>query len=313
MGTNEKALELKVGLFVIVGLCVIGLMVLKFGRLGQTFEKTYEVKVELPDASGLIKDAEVKMAGAKIGSVGGKPEISSNISGVVVTLKILETIKIPKKMKFQVGSTGLLGDKFVEITAGEDFDPAKFDPKDSAQVIQPGEQIKGGQPGGIDLLAREGKEAMNNFKNTLDDLRITIAKINDGILSDANQKNISEMLLNLKNTSASFEETSKNINTVVQSAQGAVDTAKQTMTTVNSAAGDLKITMEEGRKTITTAKGVMLKATQGNGFIATLLNDHELTENVKALITNLKQRGILFYKDLSTSPVKTPAPGSTSR
>ena len=299
MGTNEKALEFKVGLFVIVGLLVIAVMVLKFGRLAQSFEKTYEVKLELPDASGLIKNAEVKMAGAKIGSVGEKPEISSNVSGVTVSLKIFASIKIPRKMKFQVGSTGLLGDKFVEIQAGAEFDPAQFNADDPTQIIQPGERVRGGEPGGLDLLTREGKAVMDKVKDALEDLRVTTAKINDGLLSDANQKNIAEILLNLKNTSASFAQTSKEITIVVQNAQGAVDSAKQTLTTVNGAAGDLKVTMEEGRKTMTTAKGVMLKVSQGDGLISSLLNDHELTENVKTLLLNLRQRGILFYKDLS--------------
>ena len=306
MASNEKALELKVGLFVIVGLCVIATMVLKFGRLGQAFGKTYDIKVELPDASGLIKDADVKMAGAKIGLVGEKPEILSNVSGVAVTLKINESVKIPRKMKFQVGSSGLLGDRFVEIVGGDDFDPTKFNSNDAAQILQPGDRVKGGEPGGLDLLTRKGQVVMDKGREVLEkltaeieDLRVTTAKVNDGILSDANQKNLSAMLLNLKTTSDSFVETSKHIDTVVQSAQGAVDTAKQTMTTVNSAAGDLRVTIDEARKTMTAAKGIMVKATQGNGLIATLLNDHELAENLKTLISNLRQRGLLFYKDLS--------------
>jgi len=312
MGSNEKAVELKVGIFVIIGLLVVAVMVLKFGRLGQTFEKTYEVKVELPDASGLIKDAEVKLAGAKIGSVAEKPLISSNVSGVTVTVKILDTIKIPRKMKFQVGSSGLLGDKFVEILPGEGFDPAKFDPKDPAQVIQPGDTVQGGQPGGLDLLTRKGQVVMDQLTEEIKDLRVTTAKINDGILSDANQKNLSDTLLNLKTTSASFVESSKNINTVVLSAQGAVDSAKQTMVTVNTAAGDLRVTMEEARKTMTAAKVLMLKATQGDGLIATLLNNRELSDNIKALIANLRQRGVLFYKDVTAAQEK-PKPAGQER
>jgi ABC-type transporter Mla subunit MlaD len=308
MGNSEKAVELKVGIFVIVGLLVIAVMVLKFGRLGQTFGKSYEITVELPDASGLIKDAEVKLAGTKIGVVAQKPQIAPSVSGVRILLKISEGIVIPKAMEFQVGSSGLLGDKFVEILPGPKFNSAKFNPADPAEILHAGDVVKGAPPGGLDALTRKGQVVMDQLSQEIEDLRVTTAKINDGILSDANQKNLSDTLLNLKNTSASFVETSKNINTVVQSAQGVMDGAKQTITaanttmvTVNSAAGDLRVTLDEARKTMAAAKTLLLKATQGDGLVATLLNNRELSENVKALIVNLRQRGVLFYKDISAS------------
>jgi len=310
MGSSEKAVELKVGIFVIIGLLVVAVMVLKFGRLGQTFGKTYEVTVELPDASGLIKDAEVKLAGTKVGVVAQKPQIAPNVGGVRILLKINEETVIPKAMKFQVGSSGLLGDKFIVIVPGTDFDPKKFNPSDPKQVIQPGTLIEGAEPTtGLDALTRQGQVVMDQLSREIEDLRVTTAKINDGILSEGNQKNLSDMLLNLKNTSASFVETSKNINNVVQSAQGAVDSAKQTLTTVNTAAGDLHLTIEEAGKTMAAAKQLMLKATQGNGLIATLLNDRSLSEDIKALIVNLRQRGVLFYKDISAVQEKQKSAG----
>ena len=304
MGNSEKAVELNVGIFVIIGMLAVAGMVLKFGRLGQTFGKTYEITVELPDAAGLIKDADVKLAGTKIGTVARKPEIAPSVNGVRILLKINEETVIPKAMNFQVGSSGLLGDKFVEIIAGPEFNPAKFSAADPAQILHDGDVVKGEPPGGLDALTRKGRVVMDQLSQEIDDLRVTTAKINDGILSDANQKNLAEMLANLKNTSASFVETSKNINSVVKGAQGAVDSAKQTMVTVDKAAGDLRVTMEEARKTMTTAKELMLKATQGGGLVATLLNDRTLSENIKALIANLRERGVLFYKDVSTAKEK---------
>ena len=312
MSGGEKAVELKVGLFVITGLLVIAVMVLKFGRLGQTFEKSYEITVELPDAGGLIKDAEVKLAGTKIGVVAQKPQISPSVSGVRILLRINESTVIPKAMKTQVGSSGLLGDKFVEFFAGPDFDPAKFNPKDPAQILHPGDVIKGEPPGGLDALTRKGQVVMDQLSAEIEDLRVTTAKINDGVLSDANQKNLSDMLLNLKTTSASFVETSKNINAVVLSAQGAVAGAKQTMATVNTAAGDLRLTMDEARKTMTAVKQLMLRATQGDGLIPTLLNNRELSDNMKALAANLRERGVLFYKDISSAQEKQKPAGRGS-
>ena len=318
MNTNDKALELKVGMFVIFGLLVIAAMVLEFGHLSEYFQKTYLITVQLPNADGLIKDADVKLAGTRIGGVAETPKISPGVSGVRVLLKINGDIAIPKATNFQVGSTGLLGDKFVEIIASKDFDPEKFNPKDQAQIIRAGDLIIGVLPQtGLDALTRTGQVVMDKLNAEIDELKITTSKINDGILSDTNQKNLAGMLENLKTTSASFVETSKNIGTVVQGAQGVVDGAKQAigtantaMNTVNTAAGDLRITMEEARKTMTTAKILMQKATQGEGLIPTLLNNRELADNIKALIANLRERGVLFYKDVTAEQAKQKQSGT---
>ena len=72
---RESATEIKVGLFVLVGLAVVGTMVLYFGGVGDAFRKSYRITVELPDASGLLKDSSVLLAGARIGKVATAPAI----------------------------------------------------------------------------------------------------------------------------------------------------------------------------------------------------------------------------------------------
>ena len=50
MTTNptEKALELKVGVFVTVGLAVLAAMLVQFGRVGEGFKSYYKLTVRLP-------------------------------------------------------------------------------------------------------------------------------------------------------------------------------------------------------------------------------------------------------------------------
>src|SRR6266478_4392420 len=116
MNRHERGLEFKVGAFVFVGLSILAALVVQFGRLGEGFKKYYAVTVRFTDASGLLKGSDVLLAGAKIGHVAGGPRLVPEGHGVSVPLRIFDYVKIPVGSKFEVGSSGLLGDRFVNVT-----------------------------------------------------------------------------------------------------------------------------------------------------------------------------------------------------
>ena len=114
---GDSALEFKVGIFVAIGLAMIAGFVVEFGRLGEGFKTYYDVTVRFKDASGLLKGSDVLFSGAKIGRVSGLPRLLRDTGqGVAVPLRIYDYVKIPKESKFTVGSSGLLGDRFVNVT-----------------------------------------------------------------------------------------------------------------------------------------------------------------------------------------------------
>src|SRR2546423_2981893 len=125
MNRHERGLELKVGIFLFMGLAMLAALVVQFGRLGEGFKTYYTLTIRFTDASGLLKGSDVLLAGAKIGKVSGGPRMTREGNGVDVPLKIYDYIKIPESSKFTVGSSGLLGDRFVTVTvpSGE---PKKF-------------------------------------------------------------------------------------------------------------------------------------------------------------------------------------------
>src|SRR5438270_2130778 len=72
---RDRTLELKVGVFVAIGLAMIAAFVVKFGRLGEGFKTYYDLTVRFKDASGLLKGSDVLLSGARIGRVGGGPRL----------------------------------------------------------------------------------------------------------------------------------------------------------------------------------------------------------------------------------------------
>ena len=170
MATNqaEKTLELKVGAFVVVGLAVLAALVVQFGRVGEGFKTYYGLTVRFPDASGLLKGSDVLLAGAKIGRVSGGPRLVRSGQGVEVPLRIFDYVKIPADSKFTVGSSGLLGDRFVSVTMPEG-EPTEFIARDTT--------IEGTRETGLDDLTREGGFLMSDLRNAVQNVTTTITPL----------------------------------------------------------------------------------------------------------------------------------------
>ncbi len=305
MSESSRGLKLKVGIFVAAGLAIIAVMAVQFGRLGQGLESFYRVTVELPDAGGILKGSDVLLSGARIGAVTEKPVLGENIQTVRVVLSIREDVPLPRETRFTVGSSGLLGDRFIQTRLPDGFDSAKFDSSDPAQRLRDGEVVAGQrQSGGISDLAAKGGEAVGDLRVGLAKIQAMTDRLNAELLSPQNLDNLSATLANLKTTSENFSSVSQDlagvvekIDTVATGAQQAVRTADETLNTADQAAEDLRGAIADARGVLRKAQDVVADARQGPGLVNALLNDRALTENLRALVENLRKHGILFYRD----------------
>ncbi len=299
MNEHDRSLELKVGIFVAIGLAVLAALVVQFGRIGEGFQTYYSLTVHFEDASGLLKSSDVLLGGAKVGRVAGPPRLVKQGRGVEVPLKIFDYVKIPAGSSFTVGSSGLLGDRFVAI-----FPPPG---KPSAYVAK-GAYIEGKRETGISDLTKEGSALLKDLRGTVAKIDTAVSRLNDGALSKENMQHLHETFDNLSKTTAALSESSKKMDGVIEKADATLGSAKEAADTVGKAAGD-------ARNTIQSAGRLMRQATSGNGLLAMLLTNEELANDVRAFLYNLRHRGILFYRDRAPSPPpqSTPAPRRGSR
>ena len=282
MNRHERGLEFKVGIFVFIGCAALAGLVVKFGRLGEGVKTYYELTVRFADASGLLKSSDVLLAGAKIGRVSGGPRLVRDGPGVFVPLRIYDYVKIPLGSKFTVGSSGLLGDRFVTVTPPTGS-PSGYIPKNSF--------IDGTRETGIDDLTREGGALVN-------DLRTTVQKLNQDTLSAQNMENLKASMEHLNQATSALAESSKKLDGVIGQADSAMSSAKQ-------AADSLQNAIADTRK-------ILRSAMQGKGLMATLLNDQQLANDLHALISNLRAHGVLFYRDSAPSRQSAPPPQTTT-
>jgi ABC-type transporter Mla subunit MlaD len=267
MNWHERGLEFKVGIFVFAGLTMLGALVVQFGRLGEGLKTYYPVTIRFNDASGLLKGSDVLLAGARIGKVAGGPRLVREGNGVAVPLKIYDYVKIPEGSKFTVGSSGLLGDRFVNVTLPPGT-PTKF--------LPPNSSINGSRESGIDDLTREGGALVGDLRGVVQKMDTTVTRLNQDVLSAETAEKLRSGVAHLNEATSNIADASKKLG-------GVVDKADATMDSTKKAAEDLQ--------------KVLSSATQGKGLLAALLTNQELANDLRALVSNLRAHGVLFYRD----------------
>ncbi len=310
MSNETRGTELKVGLFLLIGIVVVSVMAVKFGKLGQGLQKYYTLTVEFPNASGLLKGAEVYMSGARVGFVEDSPALIEGRYAVKVPVRIRDGIHIPTGSSFTIGSAGFMGDAFVAVDP-----PAN---PDLSKLLTDGTYVVGTRLKGFSDIAADGSGVIEELKKRLQELEAPIRSVREGVLGESNVKNLNESIANLKTITTSLNATAKGIDEVVMKAKSAANTLVETMQSaktamakvdgvvkkVDDATSELKPALvgvrkaaESGTKTMDSAKTLITKAGSGQGVLGVLINDKETGDNLKSLIRNMKERGVLWYKD----------------
>ncbi|BCU76688.1 MlaD family protein [Luteolibacter sp. LG18] len=324
MASSERRTELLVGLFFFTGLLLLGGLILQFGRFGDRIKGHYQVYVVFDDAAGLIKGSEVRMGGAKIGKVAAQPELNENVK-VQVVLSVDDRIQIPTNSKFQIASASVLGDKLIAITPPDDK---------TGTFIEPGQTVLGGAPGGLDAIADQAEKVtqdvrrlMKNAEGTVvkidsavDDLRAvtgrlgeTVEKVNVSILSDKNLANVDETIANLKDATGEWKKASGELQPTIVDAREAIKSIRSAAEGADKAITDIKPAFKEVPKAVNAIANAadsighaVAKAEKSEGLLGTLAYDKDTGTDARTFIRNLRQRGILRYKDAELADENDP-------
>ncbi len=232
MDSNNFSTQLRAGFFLLIGLLSICLLVLYFGRFSQWTEHSYPIIVEYSNANGLLKGADVLLAGARIGDVEKAPVVLPSMKGVSVRLRIDGKVKIPKQSVFSIGSSGLLGDRFVTVILNDD---ATMD-----DILPPNSVVQGERESNIADLQKQIGDIMPKIEKAVSN----ITQITDSLRKDVFNKkgvtDIQESLSNIHKTTASLAVTSQGAEKVIQESSLFLKKGNETMDSAKGAADDLK-------------------------------------------------------------------------
>ncbi|GAB6073472.1 MlaD family protein [Nautilia lithotrophica] len=180
--------EVKVGVFIFLGLLSLIFLTLQVNSLQDFNKKGYTIYALLGDASGLAKKAKVKMRGVEIGSV---EDLELENSNVKLKLFIKKGIKIPQNSVVTLAQDNFLGGKYVKIIPSKSY--VFYKPKDVITKY-------------VNTTSMD--DVMANINTAVDDIKVLIKKLNK-TLDEKTIANLKETIANIKNSSVTLKSVLK--------------------------------------------------------------------------------------------------------
>ena len=329
MTETPRRTQLVAGIFVLCGIILLGGLILEFGPLRHWMRKPYTIHAVFADAQNLIKGSPVRRAGSQIGKVSTSPTLIEDLKGVRISLDIYPEFKIPEGSQLKISSIGLMGDSAVDVIPP----PPE---KQTGAVVKEGETLQGTGAADLNSVAEkvtdEATEVMKDIRAGIAQLNKTIERIQTGLLSEENLKNISASLKQVNDSLEKFDHTvlSEENTTALRDSLALLKTTMRSASSASakadSALGKFDIAVEQlgpglkgfagATKSFDSAadalEALLKEARSGRGVLYALLNNAELRDNIERLAANLRQHGMVFYKDRAPSRLApAPAPAQT--
>lgn len=293
MQRKESAIEIKVGVLVLVSIIVLIGFVAILGDF--RFGKQAVFYVDFNNASGLKNGAQVRVAGIPAGTVnqvrfmGGQfdPEVNRRVY-VRVTVHVDENMRdsIRQDAEFNVTTQGVLGEPYIEITS---LDPS-LDPVRDGQVFQ------GIDPPRLDMIIASAYEGIEGLRRIVDQLATSMEdgelKIEDfinnigslaGSLDARIQANEDHIDGIFRNVDGLLEENRGRLPVLLDDANSAINEYAQLGRSLNRAVGS----GDELRTTIRNAASI--SAVIDREVEPTLVGVRETAETANRLIRTNEQ------------------------
>jgi len=159
-GTPMTWEQVRVGIFLIIGLAMGATALVLIGRTGNVFGERYQLVTLVRSAAGLVPGAEVQLAGQAVGQVDRVvlilPEDRPD-GGLAVALWLKVDVAVQAQIRedsrAQVRTQGLLGDRLIDIRPGSA----------GARILQDGDTVQAASSVDFDALIAEGSEAVSDL------------------------------------------------------------------------------------------------------------------------------------------------------
>jgi phospholipid/cholesterol/gamma-HCH transport system substrate-binding protein len=186
---GKTKMELKVGIFVFVGLVILVVFILSIGGF-KTWTSGYKVNFIFDFVNGVKLGAPVRFAGVDVGEVKRinfiTPEAGRERVEVVCWLKM--GIHIPLDSTIWVNTLGLLGEKYIEIMPGKDY----------ARFLSAGQSLEGINPIPLHEVFRLGKDIAGNINESVERIKNKEGTIGKLIYDDAIYKELEALIVDVR-------------------------------------------------------------------------------------------------------------------
>lgn len=253
---NERQLQFRVGLFVVLALAVGAVLIFQFSELKNTWRKTYPLAVHFDEIPGLHLGSPVKQNGIIIGNV-KEIVLDEEAGGVLVILNIFGDYQLRSDARPHV-SRSLFGDSKIEFSAGR-----------STQFIPPRSRLQG-------LASSDPMQAIERLEQSVS---TTLASF------EATSREWQEVARNVNNL---MDTNRGNLQDVVERAAASLDTFQGTMTTVSETFADAGKTLKIASQTLSNANTLLADPELQGNLRKTAAELPRLTEEARLTIASAR-------------------------
>ncbi len=274
---QKMGVEIKVGVFVFIAIILLAYLTTQITRGRMVSKDMYTVYAHFENISGLKTNSPVEIAGIDVGVV-HRISLDNNLARV--GMAISPEVKIYADAQATIRTRGVLGDKFVEISPGT---------PQAARLEDQDVMARGIQPTDLDqVMARVGDIA--------DDLRTVSRSVAHVFGGPEGEEGMREAFINLR-------EAAINLNQMIQANTHGIEMIVANLQSFSMDMADISRTNRQGIKhivenfesasrEINTALiqmgSILETAEHGEGPVATLLQDRQMSEDMRRTVASLE-------------------------
>ena len=307
---KQKSTQIRVGIFVFFTLVTFMAAIFLLGSRTQYFQPQYTVKAVFSNVGYLLEGAGVYLAGVQVGRV-GEIRFFEDVAAqkVLVLLNIARDYqeRIRQDSVAVITSSGLLGDKYIDITLGSESEPELLN----------GMFIRTQDPADYGQLIRQGEEVL---KNTIE-ITSALGTLTSGFRSSQAPMAVTDLLTSLAQTARAIETGDgllhaliyeKGNERIFADLAAATTALRDTLTGIKEGKGFLQTLLTDPNpevvaqltKLLATAHKLLQDIEKGQGVLHALIYDKQggkavkdfagATDNMNEILAKLKgQDGLL--------------------
>jgi|APGre2960657468_1045069.scaffolds.fasta_scaffold02078_4 phospholipid/cholesterol/gamma-HCH transport system substrate-binding protein len=288
---SESRLQGKVGLFLVLGIVLIGVLLLNFSKGASIFTPTYQIRLKAANVGGLKARSAVFVSGVEVGNV-MTMELDKDGKTVLLQLKIQKRYPLHRDATFVIEQIGVLGDQFVAIYPGDNSGP----------LLKDGEEVQARPAFNLQEVARSASELIKRYDKVGESASEAITRLNSQVLDAKTLSNFSSAIGNFRLMSERAVGVMDNVGGIVATNTIPLATTLSNLVRfsarLQTVAADLDDTILTNRAGINASVQNLQVATaslkkiaddlqSGKGLAGGLLKDEQMKADVSVTFSNL--------------------------
>lgn len=262
---KKTSQEIRVGLFIFIGLILAFIAVFSIGSKNQLFREQYTLYTNFKDVGGLITGSPVLLAGVKVGTVSRiwfLTERDKRLVGVELKINSDVSERIHTDSTASIRTMGVLGDKYIAITLGSPDKP----------VLENGDSITSIETVELFAYLERADKIVSNIESITDSLNVFLTPLKE-------EKSGEDVARIIGNADEIVTEIRQGDGTLHSLVYGDTEGGENALKSLDESAERLG--------------SILTKIDSGEGTLGALVNDPTLYEDLKTLLGGAKRSKVL--------------------